>query len=135
MRFSSILLLAFILTIACAQVNDIYWNATHGYYGSIENLLDEGVDVNARDARGRTPLILASCRHRQTRAVQVLLDRGANVNAQDNEGMSPLMRAATCSNAKITNNLLNHGADVHARTSEGLTALIYASLNGSTEVV
>ncbi len=49
--------------------------------------------------------------------------------------MSPLMRAATCSNAKITNNLLNHGADVHARTSEGLTALIYASLNGSTEVV
>ncbi len=78
----------------------------------INLLLEAGSNVNARDARGRTPLMFASAT-----AVSELISRGADLNARDNEGRSALIYAvldaddATCAilvkaraNVSITDN-------------------------------
>lgn len=55
-------------------------------------LLDQGAAVDARDALGRTPLLLAVAQNRPA-MVRLLLARGADPNAADNAGLTPLQQA------------------------------------------
>ncbi|KAH0620127.1 hypothetical protein JD844_014752 [Phrynosoma platyrhinos] len=58
---------------------------------SIQLLCDHGALVNARDADGRTPLVLATQMCRPT-ICQLLLDRGADVNARDKQNSYEVMK-------------------------------------------
>lgn len=59
----------------------------------ISHLIDLGVDINAKDCRGWTPLQFAA-RTKSAAAVKLLIDAGADVNAEDNEGITPLHQSA-----------------------------------------
>lgn len=56
--------------------------------------LDTGADVNARDADGNTPLLLAAV-YAGPECVELLLKKGADVNAVNKLGVTPFHRAAT----------------------------------------
>jgi hypothetical protein len=56
------------------------------------SLLDQGAVIDARDAAGRTPLMLAVTEDK-LEIVRVLLARGADPNAADNTGHTPLQQA------------------------------------------
>ena len=60
----------------------------------IAKLLDEGADVDTRDAEGMTPLIIAS-RDNRPNTVKLLLAHDADVNAQTRLGATALIGAAT----------------------------------------
>ena len=55
-------------------------------------LLDAGLDVNAREQFGDTPLHLAVAREFHA-MVQLLLERGADVHAENVRGFAPIDRA------------------------------------------
>jgi ankyrin repeat protein len=57
-------------------------------------LLDHGANIEARDAKGETPLRRAvNCR--QVEVVRLLVRRGANRQAADNRGVTPQAAART----------------------------------------
>lgn len=55
-------------------------------------LIALGLDVNARDQAGRTPLHDAACH--QAQVIMTLLDAGAEIDAEDDLGRKPLHEAA-----------------------------------------
>src|SRR5262249_13973398 len=95
--------------------------------------LDAGVDVNARDANGNTPLLLAAV-YAGPECVELLLNKGADVNAANKAGATPLMRAATdYAKSKL---LIDAGADVKAKSALGKTAILIAALKyGNSKTV
>jgi hypothetical protein len=71
--------------------------------------LDAPHDIDARDARGRTALMLAIL-HGHASAVEVLLARGADPNAADTRGTTPLQSAVAGGQPAIISLLQHAGA-------------------------
>lgn len=59
--------------------------ACQGDVGGVEDLLDEGIDVNSIDLDGRTALHIAACEG-HVEVVKLLLSRKANIDARDRWG-------------------------------------------------
>jgi ankyrin repeat protein len=129
---------------------------------TVLTVLEAGAAVEARDARGRTPLIAAAemeCSitvssatqpgvelHKfqemdPTPVVRLLLDRGADPNARDLEGSTALIRASGVDRRMnfdprpVVRLLLDAGADVKAQDNEGRSALHSAIEGYNTAVV
>src|SRR5579863_1570026 len=91
---------------------------------AIRRLCDPAA-LNARDADGNTPLMLASF-YAGPSCVELLLRKGADANAANKFGATALIRAAT--NYEKTRLLLAAGARVRVRTADfGNTPLILAA--------
>lgn len=134
--FISIISLKNIFSQRIANINlTLVHAATRGDLAQVEDLLDEGANVNAIGQSGRTALSFAAGRCRDD-VVAKLINRGANVNAKDNHGRTPLMWASMqnhCSNA--VNILLANGANAFEKDNGGRTAIDYASSNGWDDIV
>lgn len=63
----------------------------------IRSLVADGANVDARDAQGQTPLIIA-IRHRQLRAAAELIAAGASLNVETRAGWTPLSVAVKSGN-------------------------------------
>ncbi|GEM_PF-2606269 len=88
-----------------------------------------GVDLNARDPRGFSALMLAAYAG-SGEAVAFLLSKGVDPNSFDNAGNSVLMGAAYKGDASIVKQLIAAGADVKARNHAGLDARGFAEMGG-----
>lgn len=110
-----------------------------------EAALDDGADVNARDADGITPLMHAAHGNLPEIAnpgpsdhpevVGLLIKRGADVNARTDTGFMALFWPARYGHAGVAKVLIAHGADVNAKDKDGMTALKWASTNQQAKVV
>jgi len=110
-------------------------NATRaGKVSEVRDLIAEGADINAKNAYGKTVLIMAATLG-NTHIVDILLSEGVEVNAKDNLDSTALIAAASKGNLRILKALLAQGADLNAVSKNGLTALSTAKLAGYEEVV
>jgi TonB family protein len=114
--------------------------AREGRVDDVRTLLDQGLDVNARNEDDWTPLLFAAVGgHHEV--VTLLLERGADVNVSNNVGWTPLIAAALSGQPGVMGLLLEGGADPQAksgRTPDGdsaVTALIVAARYGYVEIV
>lgn len=95
----------------------------------LRQALDHGAPVNARDAAGQTPLMLAAV-YGDTACLRLLLERGAEVNATNAAGATALMRAAY--DSEKAGLLVARGAEVNRASALGNTALILAARPGDS---
>ena len=94
-----------------------------GEASKVRNAIEDGMDVNIRDADGNTLLIYAAVYAKKS-DLEFLLAHGADVNAANKAGHTALMRAMP-DPAKVKL-LVKHGADVNA-SAGGTTPLLIAA--------
>ena len=100
----------------------------------VQALLSKHPRLETRDARGRTPLIVAAAR-RQVDVVKALLDAKAVVGAEDDDGNSALDVASMNGAETVTPLLLARGAQFNHQNKSKMTALFHAAHGGHTAIV
>jgi ankyrin repeat protein len=93
-----------------------------------------GVDMESRDERDWTPLMISSFNGNEKLAI-FLIRCGAKVQAQDQNGYTPLHWSAFNGYEKVVELLLEKSAQVNARSQFGWTALMQAATRGHIKVV
>ena len=91
----------------------------------VKLLLDKGADVNMKNKKDKTALMLASqvdsndatslsvvSDSRHTEVVKLLLAKGADVNTKNNKDITALMMASRAGLTETVKLLLDKGADV-----------------------
>ena len=135
--------------------------AHRGYKEIVELLLAKGVDVNAKDKEGKTPLdaaiygknpqtadllrkhggksgaefsIQAAIAVGNIEAVKQHLAAGSDVNAKNSDDWTPLQIAADKGHKEIAELLIDKGADVNAKGDFSWTPLHYTAYEGKKEI-
>ena len=97
--------------------------ASHGQLEMVQFLLGQkGIEIDARDKAGDTPLSQASYLGRVD-VVKELIDKGADLKSKDGEGRDALQRAAASGYPRVVTALLAAGADSGEKDLKGSTAL------------
>jgi uncharacterized protein len=97
-------------------------------------LLDQGANINAQDAQGRTP-VMAATYGNHIGTVAALLEAGADVNIRDDLLDTPFLYAGAEGLLEILKLSYEAGADPTITNRYGGIAIIPASERGHVEVV
>ncbi|MDJ0607941.1 MAG: ankyrin repeat domain-containing protein [Kiloniellales bacterium] len=140
-RFGPWLVLLLIAAAAVARAQEptvadraLLQAAATGEVELIGYALDQGADIETRDPRGNTPLLLAA-RAASAAGVEMLLQRGADPGAASDDGWNALHTAAYFGFADVAKVLVAGGTPVDARELEyGNTPLLIAARRSSRGV-
>jgi hypothetical protein len=106
-----------------------------GDLAAVKKFVAEGVDVNAADGSGRTPLLEAVWAG-HIDVVKFLVEKGAQVDLADKAGYTPLMRACEEGHLPVVTYLIGKGASVNSRGKvKGTTPLMLAAEQGHVKVL
>ena len=109
---------------------------TIGRQSLIDLCLIEQVDLNGRDAQGRTPLLIATLQQ-DWKTARRLVDADAFVDLADKKGFTPLMASAMHGNPEMFRLLLARSTNLHAeaRCEDGRDLLGMALDGGNPEII
>ncbi|KFY32769.1 hypothetical protein V495_08758 [Pseudogymnoascus sp. VKM F-4514 (FW-929)] len=111
---------------------DLFRAISNGDLSRVQQLLDEGLDIESRDDNGgRTPLIVA-VGYDKVDIAELLLLSGCDANAKTtNSEETALISACASGRSQIVLLILEHGnPNLEARDRNGRTALMKASAQG-----
>jgi ankyrin repeat protein len=102
----------------------------------VQDLIERGADLKAKNEDGQTPLHVASYRN-HIETAKFLIELGADLEAEDDTGWTPLHWASDWNNIELAQLLIDAGADVMAKVGFGdrWTPLHRASCNRALEIV
>ncbi|MCX6992386.1 MAG: ankyrin repeat domain-containing protein [Kiritimatiellaeota bacterium] len=90
--------------------------AKQGNLADVQQHLQRGADINAKDKDGYTPLMAAAI-NGNLDVVKVLVDKGADVNARAEDGNTALELAKVNRHPDVVEFLKQHGAKEPTSTS------------------
>jgi len=108
--------------------------ADRGDTAAVLRLIADGSDINAQDARGRTPIMAATHANR-VETVGALIAAGADINIRDDLKDNPFLYAGAEGLLEILWLLIAAGPDTRITNRFGGTALIPAAERGHVVVV
>ena len=85
-------------------------------------LVEKGVDINAKDKSGWTPLHTAVA-NKNYALVKALISSGADINVKDKDSQTPLHIAAKHDPLSVVKDLIKAGADLAIKDESGWTPL------------
>jgi ankyrin repeat protein len=101
----------------------------------IQELVNNGADINEQDGFGITALIVACCTHGDDETVEALLeDYKADVKVRAKDGSTALMYASAKGYFTLVRLLLDNSAEISAKDKDGKTALNYADDYGEVVI-
>jgi len=112
---------------------DLMISASEGNLARVQQLLNDPVDVNAKNQWGSTALMGAAAGG-HLEIVKLLLDRKADVNSMNKNGCTALIFAARNGHKDLVELLLHHGADKDQTDQYHQTALMHAIAEGHKDV-
>jgi ankyrin repeat protein len=116
--------------------SSIHGAASLGVLDKVKAFVEKGIDVNAKDAQGMTPLHIAA-QEGYREVVEFLLSSHAAVNAKDNERRTPLDLALSQRHKDVATLLAKTGADIptiHIAASVGSLEKLRKYVKASTDV-
>ncbi len=121
---------------AIHNLGELFWRQMDSVaLNTARVLLANGVDVNAQDTWGMTPLIRAT-QAGNADFVGLLLESGTNVDVASDNGLTPLRVAVQRERTDLTEMLLNAGANPDLKDKhENGTALHLAVTKGNVDLV
>ena len=96
------------------ELNSIFRACSKGHAEEVATFISSGIDVNAVDGDGSTPLHLAASAGHEL-VVRLLLAQGAHIDAPNPTMYTPLMLASIAGRLAVVKVLLSAGADLHRR--------------------
>jgi ankyrin repeat protein len=121
--------------VALIPIQELVEAALYGKADIITKALEQGFDVNKRDAENRTVLMYAAF-NGHAAIVKQLIEAEADVNVQDTIGTSALMFAASGPSTETVQVLLDAGAEINmVDKNEHFSALMWAAAEGQVENV
>ncbi|MCB9267237.1 MAG: ankyrin repeat domain-containing protein [Lewinellaceae bacterium] len=104
-------------------------------YPTLQWILNQGVDVNARDSFGSTPLHFIDSMEYLNLFIKTTRDR-LEMDAIDEEnGMTPLMLAIVEGKVEKVRTLAHFGADIHYKSQNGLSCIDHARIQGNPGII
>ena len=120
--FSVILACSLALATRAQDAENLFDAVRAGDVETVEEFIVAGLDVNAKNEKGTTPLIEAAGIP-NVALVEMLLAAGAKVDTTDDDGNTALMKAAVTETGFATVALLvKAGADIHAANKRDMSA-------------
>ena len=118
-----------------AAPDNLFTAVKSGDLTAVAAMVDRGVDVNARNDAGQTPLMMAAMGRRGEDLIELLFHQGADIRARDKSGMTALMHAARKGELENAVKLLQLGIDPDIKDNNGQTLADHAKTGGLDEVV
>ena len=107
----------------------LHWAVNTGDYPDVvEELINEGAVVDARDAEQRTPLDRAVEKNSMESALK-LIARGASIDVVNRHGCTLMHTAVLFNQLSMVKMLISHNVNIDVKDNHGRTPLSYAPDN------
>ena len=106
--------------------NDLFDACAADDLETVKRAIGQGLDLNATDNEGYTPLFLALLFDHPRTAKELIKQRQVDVNKAENDGWTPLHVACRNNQLVLTQELITHGADINRPDKDGWTPLHFA---------
>ncbi|MFD2444414.1 ankyrin repeat domain-containing protein [Bacillus sp. CGMCC 1.16607] len=117
------------------DMEELFFQAAEkGNIEEINDLFEQGADINSKDSQGRTAIMIATYAN-DYKTVKRLIELGADIHIQDDMKNNPFLYAGAEGYLEILKLTIEAGANPEILNRYGGTALIPASEHGYTEVV
>ncbi|MEH7344331.1 ankyrin repeat domain-containing protein [Bacillus sp. JJ1532] len=113
---------------------DFFKAAIEGDIESLKSLLEKGIDINVRNKKKQTAILLAAI-HNKLDTVEFLANEGADINLQDQTCLNPFLYGCIKGDLALVTLIVNNGANLECLTRFGGVGLTPACEKGHIDVV
>lgn len=114
--------------------DQLFAAAAAGDISTVESLLAQGANINARDKGKQTPILVAA-QNKQYDMIRYLASKGADINAQCNKNFNPFIHGCITNDPELVRLMVLLGTDLTRLTRFGGNGLTPAAEKGHEEIV